>query len=150
MKYQQEVIDWVREDISTMLKQHYEEVEDKALPLSPAWEELYAAERAGLLFIFTARTDANELIGYITYLIVPLLHSAGKRAAMSNMLYVAPPYRGKFVGTRLVSFGEEALFNGKNISIFFLTARPEHDFSALSQRAGYTEYERVYMKIRTI
>lgn len=149
MKYQQEVIDWVLEEVSPMLEAHYQEValsKDK-VKYNPLWSFYRDAEKAGLFYIFTARTDENKLVGYNCYFINVHPHYKDRLCAQNDIFYITPEYRGKMTGARLLDFSEQALINGKGVSYFFMHVKPEHDFSALLTRRGYILHEYIYSKL---
>lgn len=149
MKYQQEVIDWVREEIEPLLRAHYTEVakhQDK-VKYDPNWDFYYAAEKAGMFYVFTARTDEGELVGYNCYFLNPHPHYRDRLCAMNDIFYVAKEHRGKMTGLRLLDFSEAALSNGKGINYFFMHVKPDHDFSPMLIRCGYELHEYIYSKV---
>ena len=75
IKYQQEFLHSVVEDIKPLLEEHWEEValnKDK-IKINPDWEAYFSLESQGKLDIFTAR-DEGVLVGYFVVFVYPHIH----------------------------------------------------------------------------
>jgi hypothetical protein len=110
-------------------------------------EELYAAlDKAGRLFILTAR-DEGRLVGYITVTISKHPHYKAM-CAFEDMLFVAKPFRfgkglavGEQTGMKLI---EKALTHLRRLKVgrAYFRSPLSRDYSALLRRRGFTQIDK--------
>ena len=75
MKYQQEFLATVEDDIRPLIQKHWEDIalnKDK-IKLNPDWDAYHTLEQAGVLKIFTAR-EGDKLVGYFVVVVQRNLH----------------------------------------------------------------------------
>ena len=70
IKYQQEFLSTVVEDIKPLLKEHWEEIalNKEKIKLNPDWDTYEELEHQGRLKVFTARQDGS-LVGYFVIIV---------------------------------------------------------------------------------
>lgn len=134
--------------IREMASAHWSEVE---APLGVSDPEPlidgYAALERGNALIAMGAHDENtgKLIGYATAIVVPNLHS-GVLFAQSDLLYVAPAHRGRFVGLRLMRAIEKAA-KARGARWMLFNAKPGTELEGICERAGYEREEIVYRRV---
>jgi GNAT superfamily N-acetyltransferase len=145
--YQAEKLSDILEQLKSLLPVHWEEIarNKNKVPLDPDYQQYLAIERVGCLHIVTARDDGT-LIGYIINFVSPHLHYKAHKFANNDILYLAPKYRGRGVGIKLIKFNETSLF-AMGVSVVHIHMKLAHDFGCLLERLGYTEIERMYEKV---
>lgn len=146
MKFQQELLHQVYDDIQDLLKVHWEEIalNKDFIKLNPDWEQYEKAEQEGILKGFTARED-GKLVGYFVTIVQRSLHYSDYIFATNDVIFLHPEYRKGLAGWRLVKFAEKCL-KEDGVSILFINTKVHKPFDALVTRMGYNLVERVYSK----
>ena len=75
MKYQQEFLATVKDDIRPLIQKHWEDIalnKDK-IKLNPDWDAYHDLEQKGMLKAFTAR-EGDKLVGYFVVVVQRNLH----------------------------------------------------------------------------
>jgi len=145
MKYSVETYDEVIEDIKPLLEGHWEEIAlyKDEVTFAPNYFMYKELEEKNLLDIFTARTDKGKLIGYCIVFTMPHMHYSTTIMSNVDIFYVAPEYRGKMAGLRLIKLTEQKL-KEKGVKVIFHHVKVAHDFSPLLERLGYEKTEHIY------
>jgi GNAT superfamily N-acetyltransferase len=142
MNYQRETMAQVLDEIKPLLVLHWEEITHfKDVPLDPDYTAYARAEQAGKLRIFTVRDD-GVLIGYGIFFIGNL-HYKSTPIATQDILFIHPKYRGR--GGRLIRYCDEQL-QADGIRIVMHHIKVAHNWSALLERFGYEEVDRIYAR----
>ena len=105
--YQQESLVTTKEDARPLLEKHWEEIalNKDTIKLNPDWDAYADLEDAGILKIFTARSDGN-LIGYFVVFVRSHIHYKDNLFAYNDILYLDKDYRKGFTGAKLMKFAE--------------------------------------------
>lgn len=132
-------------ELTTLILDLYGEVGGAAMPVDPDWAQYSALQELGALHLFTVRNDNDELVGYSTYMITPMLHYKGYTIAMQDTIYLLPDFRGGSVGGELLLFAEKKL---TKLGVAYITAvtKVDFDFSPLLLRSNYVAHETAFMK----
>lgn len=149
VKYKEEAIDEVIEDIKPLIEKHYMEIarhQDK-IALNPDYDKYVELYNKGALHIVTARVE-GRLVGYTIHFLAPHLHYRDHLMAMNDILYVLPEYRGGIVAARLFKFAEVSM-KQKGVTKIHIHMKTEHDFSRLLKGLGYVEIEKIYERMLT-
>jgi len=146
VNYQQELLYTCRGDAGELLEMHYHEIalnKDK-IKLNPDWEAYEALEDSNQLRIFTVRDD-GKLVGYSSFIVMPMLHNKGYAQAVSDTVYLHPEYRKGYTGVNLLKFSEKCLKEDgvTNIHVY-VTFRK--DFGNIMDHLGYNPTETLYSK----
>lgn len=92
----------MRKHATALFAAHYEEVGKHDTPrLDPNWEQHFALEDAGMLFVIAAWHD-KALVGYSVNLIVPSAHDRAYRYVENRLLFIDPEHRGGSLCTKLM------------------------------------------------
>lgn len=143
MRFQRESLGEAASDILGLANQHYEEVSHfKDVPLAPSFKNFTLLEKAGFLYIFTARLN-QKLIGYAAYIAAPHIHYEGFIQAHSDLIYMLPTYRG-----HAMSFFRacDQMMKEAGIQSVCQVVTEKKDFSLLLKRLGYQKLETTYIR----
>lgn len=153
--FHQEKLSAVKAEAEPLLRRHWEEIamDRDVVPLDPNWALYGQLEADGMLSITTARDPRIEvrgkdgaLIGYVCYIVAPALHYQSLVVADCDIFWLAPEYRGRMLGARLIAESEKplpAMGANKVVNKVKLT----HDAGSMFERLGYKAIERVYTKL---
>lgn len=140
--------DDLKEEISPLLFDHWNEVERETVPikLDPDFEKLAVYNSLNMLHIVTVR-DNQMLVGYHGSIIDTMIHYKGVLAAHSNLYWVQKNYRKGAIGIRLFQEVERTL-KLRNVKMIYdntkLTTGLDH--GKIFERLGHTPIERLYGK----
>lgn len=134
----------VREQIGPLWLLHYEEIADKAIPLSPDWDNYGKLDRAGLLQIVSAR-HGGALVGYAFALVGLHLHYSTTLFANFDLYYLHPDCRTGFGYVRLIREMERTL-KARGVVKIVGNTKLAHDASVIFHRLGWHETERIFTK----
>ena len=109
------------------------------------WEAYYAAEDAGIFYLFTVR-DADQLIGYCSFFISSDPHYKTRLSAQQDSLFVLKDYRAKGVGDKLIDYCDTVLENDFKVKSIHHSVNMKIDFSPLLERKGYKFTEKLMIK----
>ena len=146
VKYQQEFLDSVVEDIKVLIKSHWEEAEpnkDK-IKLNPDWDAYYALQEQGRLNIFTAR-DEGVLVGYFVVFVSQHLHYKDHLFANNDLVYLKPSHRKGFTGIKLIKFAESYL-KEDGVSVLLVGTKNHKPFHKLMEFLEFSPSETLYSK----
>jgi GNAT superfamily N-acetyltransferase len=146
VKYQQEFLDSVVEDVKELLESHWDEValnKDK-IKINPDWDTYYALQEQGKLDIFTAR-DKGVLVGYFVVLVSTHMHYKDHLFAKNDLIYLAPSHRKGFTGVKLIKFAESML-KEDGVSVLVINTKNHKPFHKLMKFLGFSSAETLYSK----
>ena len=135
--------DELMKELDPMIAAHLNELGDE----DRADYDLSAYRRAqeeGRYDMYIVR-DEGKVIAYLAYNYVPNPHHNNMMFAISDMVYVRPDYRGKYVLSKMMNVAE-ADFKRRSIKYAVMAVRPDHDFGPFLERQGYTVKDVVYGK----
>lgn len=113
---------------------------------SPDRARYEAAERAGLLAVYTARL-ASKLIGYAVFFVGPHLHYPKTSWAIQDVVYVAPAYRGRTAWRFLIWQDGEL---GRDGVRYVYRHVGRVDYSKTLEALGYRPEETRYVRDLTL
>lgn len=91
-----------------LLKAHWHEIAHYVdIPLNPDFAAYEMAEEAGMLRVFTMRTD--RMVGYLAFFVRTNLHYCTSLQASQDVLYVDPAYRGTGAAAAFIRWCEDQL-----------------------------------------
>jgi GNAT superfamily N-acetyltransferase len=146
VKYQQEFLDSVVEEVKELLESHWDEValnKDK-IKINPDWDTYYALQEQGKLDIFTAR-DKGVLVGYFVVLVSTHMHYKDHLFAKNDLIYLAPSHRKGFTGVKLIKFAESML-KEDGVSVLVINTKNHKPFHKLMKFLGFSSAETLYSK----
>lgn len=146
VKYQQEFLDSVIDQIKPLLNSHWEEIalnKDK-IKLNPDWEAYESLEAQGKLKIFTARDD-EQLVGYFVVIVGTNIHYKDHLFASNDIIYLSPEYRKGFMSIKLIKFAEKCL-KADGVSVLTINTKVHKPFDKLMDFLKFRKIERVYSK----
>ena len=144
MRYQQEFLDQVKDDILSLLDLHYKEIalnQDK-IKLNPDWDVYSELEQQGKLKIFTAR-DNDTLVGYFVVVVGVNMHYKDHTFACNDIIYLHKEYRKGFAGIKLIKFAKKCLTED-GVSVLAINTKVHQPFDKVLERLGFNLIERVY------
>ena len=144
MRYQQEFLDQVKDDILSLLDLHYKEIalnQDK-IKLNPDWDVYSELEQQGKLKIFTAR-DNDTLVGYFVVVVGVNMHYKDHTFACNDIIYLNKDYRKGFAGIKLIKFAKKCLTED-GVSVLAINTKVHQPFDKVLERLGFNLIERVY------
>lgn len=147
IKYQQEFLDSVKSDIPPLLYLDWLEIEHEKdiREFNPDWDAYEALEQAGILKVFTVRSD-EELVGYYSCVVSSSLHCRGLLQATVDAIYLHPNHRKGLIGYRLIKFAEKCL-KEDNVKIILLGTTEVNPIDPLLLKLGYSKTEAKFEKV---
>lgn len=145
VKFDFEVLTQLQSEVEPLLREHWSEValyQDK-VPLRVDWARYAALEKQNAYVFFTARRD-GELVGYAGWFVNEHMHYLGHSVAMNDVIYLKPAARGR-TGLGLIRHSEYVL-KVLGVDRILWHLKPDHDWSKILTRMGYTQEELIYGK----
>jgi len=146
--YREERAEDLVDEIKLHIHNHWEEVEqykDK-IKLNPDFNKYIELDNLGMLHVVTARREQDlKLIGYFISVIMPPLHHKDHLFAVSDIIYIAPEYRGKLLGLKLIKYTEKKL-KEKGVSVLNITMKTHASFEKILERIDFNKQEITYTK----
>lgn len=128
-----------------LIVRHFREVSHfRDVSIEPDFDHYVAAEAAGILRIYTARTE-GKLVGYSVFVVTQHPHFKGLTQANEELLFLDPEHRKGSLGLDLIDYCDNALKH-EGVNIVFHTVSQERDFSPLLVRRGYELCDQVYAR----
>lgn len=146
VKYQQEFLSSVSEEIKPLLNSHWEEIalNKGKIKLNPDWEVYQSLEDQGKLKIFTARGE-GKLVGYFVVVVGVNMHYKDHLFASNDIIYLSPEHRKGFTGIKLIKFAEKCL-KEDGVSVLTINTKVHQPFDRLMDFLKFRKVERVYSK----
>lgn len=136
------------DEAAPLLRQHWEEIARNRdrVPLAPNVPGYIQAEERGQFCVVTARHE-GRLVGYAADFVSPPPHYSETIFAESDIFWLAPAFRGRGVGVRLMLAREEAL-RARRAVIVHTRAKIEHPQAGrLLSHLGHAPIETVFAKV---
>jgi GNAT superfamily N-acetyltransferase len=145
--YQQESLVTAKKDARPLLEKHWEEIalNKDTIKLNPDWDAYADLEDAGILRIFTARSD-GELVGYFVTFVKAHIHYKDHLFAYNDILFLTKEYRKGFTGSKLIKFAEKCL-KEDGVSVVVVNTKRHKPFDVLLEWLGYKHIENIYSKV---
>jgi len=145
MKYSLEVA--TRELMSEMIPLfdiHYKQIAHyQDIPLNPDYDRYLMMQDAGMLRVFTARSEDDSLVGYSVFFINHNIHYKDSLQAVQDILFIHPNHRG--AGGRLIKWCDEALAE-EGVQAVYHHVKAAHNFGPLLERMGYELVDYIYAR----
>lgn len=148
LTFQAERFSDVVEEAQPLLERHHAEIGNyrDCIPLSPNYAKYAALEAAGQILVVTARAN-DVLVGYADFIVDTGLHYSTVLWPENDILWVAPEYRGRTVGVRLIATAEKFLKDRGAVVLHFRSKTNHPALGRLLVRLGYRPVETVYAKM---
>ena len=145
--FQQESLVTTKEDARPLLEKHWEEIalNKEVIKLNPDWDAYADLEDAGVLKIFTARSD-GKLIGYFVVFVKAHIHYKGHLFAYNDILFLDKEHRKGYTGAKLIKFAEKCL-KEDGVSVCVVNTKRHKPFDVLLKWLGYKHIENIYSKV---
>jgi len=111
----------------------------------PDWERYTELNELGILRLFTARDSVGELIGYLTFIVGPTLHSRNCVQALHDSFYILRNHRRNGTAMGLIKYAENE-FKNDGISMMIMTVMLHKDYSYTLTHLGFTKTEMTFIK----
>lgn len=135
----------LREEIAPLLELHFEEIAHYPdIPLHVQWPVYQAAQDADCLRLYTLRDEAL-LVGYAAFFVKHSPHYGDSKQASSDVVFLAPYYRGARSGDQFLAFCDAQL-RDENVQVVYHHLKAAHDWSKLLTQRGYELMDLVYAK----
>lgn len=133
------------EELSGLLELHMDELcMFEEAELSPNWEWYQKLEDAGMLRVYTARSN-YDLVGYAVYFLGPHHHYTNIFVATQDVLFLHPDHRNGRNGVMLILFSEKMLkYDG--VDRVLQHTKTAKDLTALLDRLGYEHCDSIMVK----
>jgi len=147
IKYQQEFLSHIKSEILPLIHLDWIEIEHRKdiREFDLDWDAYEALEQAGILKVFTVRSD-EELVGYYSYVVSPSLHSRGLLQATVDAIYLHPMHRKGLTGYKLIKFAEKCL-KEDGVKIILLGTTEVNPIDPLLLKLGYSKTEVKFEKV---
>jgi hypothetical protein len=145
--YQQESLATCKDDAIPLLERHWEEIalNKDLIKLNPDWDAYADLEEAGILKIFTARSE-KKLIGYFVVLVKHHIHYKDHLFAYNDILFVDQDFRKGFTSPRLIKFSQKCL-KEDGVAVMVVNTKRHKPFDTLLVWLGYKHIENIYSKV---
>ena len=131
-------------DTLPLLEEHWREVAHyQDIELDPDLEVYAAAEAAGMLRVFTARTLEGKMIGYAVFFCRTNPHYRNSLQANQDVLFISKEHRG--MGGRFILWCDEQL-RSEGVQVVYHHVKAAHNFGKLLERFGYTLVDLIYSR----
>jgi hypothetical protein len=142
--FQVENVAAMRRDAFPLLAKHYDEIAQfkEVQELDPDWEAYEAMEKAGKLWIMTAR-EGSRLVGYIVMFISTDLHYRKLLKATEDVHFILPEYRKGLLGYRMLVKTKQAM-KEKGVRATNFRTKANSDHGLLFERLGGILHDKVY------
>ena len=137
-------VDMVRQEGLDLIERHYDEIAQfkTVQKLDPDWETYNNLERAGRLWVLSARAD-GVLIGYIVMVVFRNLHYKNLLMATEDIHFIAPEYRKGLTGYRLLARMKKEM-QAKGVGMIITRTKASQSHAALFERLGGHLQDLVY------
>lgn len=144
MNFKREQIQLVFEEAVPLLQMHWEEIAHyQDIKLEPDFGRYTQLEESGAVRCFTARDDANKLIGYSVFFVRENIHYKSSVQAVQDILFIHPGRRG--TGMRFVKWCDEQLKND-GVQAVYHHVKAAHNFGPMLERLGYQLVDLIYAR----
>jgi GNAT superfamily N-acetyltransferase len=130
--------------VPLLIKNFNETAYFKDLKLMPDLGIYHTLEKAGILRIYTARSD-GKLAGYSIFSVCGHSHYMTSIVAKEEVLFIDPAYRRGMLGDRMIKFCDDQL-TAEGVHVIYHTVTVLRDWSPLLLRNGYELCDKTYAK----
>lgn len=129
-----------------LIEAHYDEApfyED--IRLQPQLDVYQQLDDQGNYFLLVARID-GEVIGYVSYVLGPLIQFGSQMIADMELVYTAPEVRGSGIATQLVEEAEKILAEKHGVTVVSVRSKTDSSIRGFAEFMGYEEKEVMFTK----
>lgn len=132
----------------SLLVEHWREIGGHVTgaKLNPDLEQYARMQEAGIIRVFVARDERENLQGYALFTVTQSVHCQGITEAQQDALVVRPDYRGGF-GSAFTKFVHASLF-AEGVDAIYEFTPASRDFGAVLERQGFERMGTLYAKTR--
>lgn len=142
MRFARERFQDTIDEAMPLVTAHYDEIAHfKDIPLDPDHVMYAALEDAGVLRVFTARTDEDQLIGYAVFFVRPNIHYKTSLQAAQDVIFIHPNHRG--TGGKFILWCDEEL-RKEGVQAVYHHVKAAHNFGPMLERFGYQLIDLIY------
>lgn len=147
MKYQEEKLADILEEIKPLNYSHWEEIANNkdVRPLNPDYETYTWLNNNNIVRIFTAR-DGVTLVGYFIFVVVDHMHYQGWLHADVDIYWIDPAYRKQGIGSEMMKEVETWL-QGLGVKQITMMDKVKHSHKSFFEYLGYKPVEQMYEKL---
>ena len=129
----------IREPISVLLEQHYEELtlDRDIMVLAPNWDQYQRLLDQKELSVLAAYFG-GQLVGYSVFFIYNNIHYKNNIMAKNDVLFLSGPYRRGRLGINLIKRSEQHL-RELGVSKILWHVKCHSDFRPILHRLGYVD-----------
>ncbi len=132
----------VREEIKPLLAAHWKEVAHYPdIELDVDWTRYAMLADAGLLRIFTVRSEDRKLVGYAIFMVQTNMHYKQSLQALQDVLFISPEHRG--FGKKFIEWCDHCL-RSEGVQAVYHHVKKEHNFGPMLERIGYELVDLIY------
>ena len=141
------VTDWhsILPEMKEHIHAHNDEVGQFGLELDPNYDAYEALADVDKLLVFEARGQADELVGYALYHRFHHMYYHTLDMAASDLIYMAPEYRGED-SLAFIQFCEDELYKA-GVDAINISMHVNKDFSGMLEHLGYDKTAIVCSKL---
>jgi hypothetical protein len=132
-------VEEIREPISKLLAQHYEELtlDRDVMVLAPDWDQYQRLLDQKELAVLAAYFG-GQLVGYSVFFIYNNIHYKNNIMAKNDVLFLSRPYRRGRMGINLIKRSEQHL-RELGVSKILWHVKCHSDFRPILHRLGYVD-----------
>lgn len=137
----------VKGEMAVLWPEHWKEIaiNRDQIKLNPDMESYDTFARNGALHMMIAR-ERGAIVGYHVSIVRPHLHYLDSLSAFTDVYYIAPAQRKGMTGVRMFKEVEKSL-KARGVQKMFTGTKLHMDMSAIFERLGYRETERLFTKV---
>ena len=127
-----------------LLQAHWREIAHyQDIPLRPNREVYLAAEAAGTVRTYCARTPEGRLVGYAVFFLAYNPHYMDSYQAAQDIIYLDPACRGR--GLQFLNWCDRQL-QSEGVQVVRHHIKAAHNFGPALERLGYTLEDLIYSR----
>lgn len=135
-------------EMEPLMRDHWYEVtpDTKTFVLNFHWDLFSKLEDAGLVKMIVARHfPSGTMVGYVIFIIQPMLHYQHLKVAIEDAHYLMPDFRKGWTAIRMFRFAEKVL-KGVGVDVVRYHTKVKLDKGPIFKRLGYEHLENLYTK----
>lgn len=152
INFQQEALTFeLWHEVEILARLHRDEVgalNKEKFPLKLNLKAYELFHEAGALVGYTGRTQKGLLVGYIVFIIQPMLHYSDNILAQNDVVFLHPIVRKGLTGYRFLRFAinqvKECTFGGSKVDCVQISMKVKHQFQAIAERLGFCSTDILY------
>ena len=131
-------------EMGVLLEENSNETSPLEEKLDVYWKGYFLAQSAGILKIYTVRSDL-KLVGFAVYVVEIMLHHKTLVRAVCDTIFISKGSRKGATGMDIIKFCESQL-KRIGVSVVTIGTNNKRDLSKLFKRLGYSPTETVFSR----